>query len=52
MKRIDANDLFIVTGLALLAVGVGIYSVPAALVVVGSVLFWLGVTGAMRKAGP
>ena len=51
MKRVDGNDVLIVLGLALVAGGVGLWSVPAALVVVGASLFALGVVGAMRKAG-
>lgn len=51
MKRVDGNDGLIVLGLAMVAAGVGLWSVPAALVVVGVSLFALGVAGAIRKAG-
>jgi len=51
MKRVDGNDVMIVLGLAMVAAGVGLWSVPAALCVVGASLFALGLAGAMRKAG-
>ena len=47
---IDGNDVLILAGLALVGIGVGLWSVPAALGLVGAVLFGLGLMGTLRKA--
>lgn len=46
----DGNDFLIVAGLVLASLGVGLWSVPAALSLAGAGLFGLGLLGALRKA--
>ncbi len=48
MKKIDQVDVFTFGGLAVAAVGIWMLSPPAALIVVGTVLFWLGIRGGSR----
>lgn len=46
---VDKNDVVSMTGLIMVGVGVGLWSVPAALVVVGGLLLCVGVIGAWRR---
>ena len=39
----DLRDAFVFGGLALAGIGIGLMHLPAALIVVGAALFWLGV---------
>jgi hypothetical protein len=49
MKQIDLTDMIFVLGLVLVGVGIGLISIPAALVVVGVVLMGISVLGAVRS---
>ena len=48
---LDPRDLLIVLALVLLTVGVGMLSIPAALIVLGSLLLLLGVWPLLRPPG-
>lgn len=50
-KNIDLNDINILAGLILLGLGLNQISLELALIVVGSLIFILGVAGAIRKSG-
>jgi len=50
VRALDGNDVLILAGLGLASVGVGLWSVPAALDLAGAVLFGLGLLGSLRKA--
>lgn len=43
-------DLLIIFGLVLIAVGVGMLSIPAALIVTGSIVLLIGLVAAVRAA--
>lgn len=45
MRRIDLADLLAATGLALLAVGLGMVYLPLALIVTGAIVLALGIVG-------
>jgi len=50
VKRLDSYDALIVIGMMLMGFGVGLWSIPAALVLLGGMMFGLGLAGVMRKA--
>ena len=47
-KKFNGNDLLIFGGLMLLGAGIGLVSVPGALVTVGGIVLLVGLLGAMR----
>lgn len=47
MKRIDLTDVLFILGLAAVGIGVGMISVPAALITVGIVLMAIGLYAAI-----
>ncbi len=47
--KISGNDILVVLGLIIGGVGIGMISVPAALIVVGGILFAIGIFGSIRK---
>lgn len=48
MKTLSVQDLSFVFGLSFLATGVGMFSLPASLIAVGSVLLFVSILGAVR----
>jgi len=51
LKQVDLTDLFILCGLAMAGVGIWQIYPPAALIIIGTVLFLLGLLGSMRGSG-
>jgi hypothetical protein len=51
MKAIDRTDVVIGGGLITMSSGVAALSVPWALIVLGGILFLLGVAGVLRRGG-
>lgn len=49
MKKVGAEDVITVLGITLIGVGVGMLSVPWALITVGILLTLLGVAGALKR---
>ena len=49
MKRIDLTDVLFIVGLAAVGYGVGMLSIPAALIVVGIVLMAVGLYAAIFR---
>lgn len=49
MKHIDRHDFVIGGGLLTMAVGIAALSVPWALIIVGAILFLVGMTGVIRR---
>lgn len=47
--KIDLQDVLLIAGIALIALGIGLWSVPASLVVLG--LICLGLVVLMQRAG-
>ena len=50
MGNIDGNDVMVFLGMCALGVGIGMLSVPVALMVVGGLLMALGLFGAITKS--
>lgn len=49
MKRIDAADVLVIVGLAVLAGGLGAFDLRLAVVAVGAVMLFVGLAAAMRR---
>lgn len=49
LKQLDRNDTLILAGMSLLAVGLGLYSIPLAFAVIGVLLLAIGLVGAWHK---
>ncbi len=47
--KIDGNDILIILGLGIVGTGIGMLSIPAALIVVGGLMMVMGIFGSIRK---